>query len=228
MQLSNFRDGWLPRLRTALPQRIDKFVCNNLCAYFGLQLSSTHPVSRESIVHKVVRELNARMTARVLLMRSLGIPFTGSSAVIRNRTLVTLNKTSDFIQGVKPLNALRHASRSYVNRNGYLSLLNYNSSNIPFHQLPKYPSPIVTVQNRYFSSQNNDGSDDGSNNEPASGNISNLGGAGDQGGPVIHSLPATMTVPETWPNVPVIAINRNPVFPRFIKIIEVILLFQHT
>ncbi|XP_046441965.1 lon protease homolog, mitochondrial-like isoform X2 [Daphnia pulex] len=162
------------------------------------------------------------MTARVLLMRSLGIPFTGSSTVIRNRTLVTLNKTSDVMQGVKPLDSLRHTSRSYINRKGYLSLLNYNSNIIPLHQLPRYPSPVVTVQNRYFSSQSNDGSDDGNNNEPASGNISNLGGAGDQGsGPVIHSLPATMTVPETWPNVPVIAINRNPVFPRFIKIIEV-------
>ncbi|MPC52178.1 Lon protease, mitochondrial [Portunus trituberculatus] len=40
-------------------------------------------------------------------------------------------------------------------------------------------------------------------------------------GPVMHNLPATMAVPEVWPNVPVIAINRNPVFPRFIKIIEV-------
>jgi len=29
-------------------------------------------------------------------------------------------------------------------------------------------------------------------------------------------------VPEIWPNVPVIAINRNPVFPRFIKIIEIV------
>lgn len=36
-----------------------------------------------------------------------------------------------------------------------------------------------------------------------------------------QNLPATMTVPEYWPNLPVIAINRNPVFPRFIKIIEV-------
>jgi hypothetical protein len=117
------------------------------------------------------------MTARVLLMRSLGIPLTGSSTVIRNRTLVTLNKTSDVMQGVKPLNSLRHTSRSYINRKGYLSLLNYNSNIIPLHQLPRYPSPVVTVQNRYFSSQSNDGSDDGNNNEPASGNISNLGGA---------------------------------------------------
>ncbi|XP_054159563.1 lon protease homolog, mitochondrial-like [Oppia nitens] len=32
---------------------------------------------------------------------------------------------------------------------------------------------------------------------------------------------AAITVPEEWPEVPVIAINRNPVFPRFIKIIEI-------
>ncbi|GLV31920.1 Lon protease [Carabus blaptoides fortunei] len=34
-------------------------------------------------------------------------------------------------------------------------------------------------------------------------------------------LPATVAVPEVWPHVPVIAINRNLVFPRFIKLIEV-------
>lgn len=34
-------------------------------------------------------------------------------------------------------------------------------------------------------------------------------------------LPATVAVPDVWPHVPVIAINRNIVFPRFIKLIEV-------
>lgn len=34
-------------------------------------------------------------------------------------------------------------------------------------------------------------------------------------------LPATVAVPEVWPQVPVIAINRNPVFPRFIKLLEI-------
>jgi len=34
----------------------------------------------------------------------------------------------------------------------------------------------------------------------------------------------TTTVPEHFPNIPVIAISRNPVFPRFIKMIEVGLL----
>lgn len=30
-----------------------------------------------------------------------------------------------------------------------------------------------------------------------------------------------MTVPDVWPIVPVIAVSRNPVFPKFIKIVEV-------
>ncbi|XP_008556904.1 lon protease homolog, mitochondrial isoform X1 [Microplitis demolitor] len=34
------------------------------------------------------------------------------------------------------------------------------------------------------------------------------------------TLPATVVVPEVWPHVPVIAISRHPVFPRFIKLIE--------
>lgn len=34
-------------------------------------------------------------------------------------------------------------------------------------------------------------------------------------------LPATVAIPEVWPHLPVIAIRRNPVFPRFMKIVEV-------
>lgn len=34
-------------------------------------------------------------------------------------------------------------------------------------------------------------------------------------------LPATVAIPEVWPHLPVIATRRNPVFPRFMKIIEV-------
>lgn len=44
---------------------------------------------------------------------------------------------------------------------------------------------------------------------------------GEQSGDYPASLPATVVVPEVWPHVPVIAINRNPVFPRFIKLIEI-------
>lgn len=34
-------------------------------------------------------------------------------------------------------------------------------------------------------------------------------------------LPATVAVPDVWPHLPVIAISRNIVFPRFIKLVEV-------
>lgn len=39
--------------------------------------------------------------------------------------------------------------------------------------------------------------------------------------PPSNHLPATVAVPEVWPHLPVIATRRNPVFPRFMKIIEV-------
>lgn len=39
---------------------------------------------------------------------------------------------------------------------------------------------------------------------------------------VVHqALPATVVVPDVWPHVPLIAVNRNPLFPRFIKLIDV-------
>lgn len=39
--------------------------------------------------------------------------------------------------------------------------------------------------------------------------------------PVQTHLPATVAIPEVWPHLPVIATRRNPVFPRFMKILEV-------
>eukprot|EP00095_Tigriopus_kingsejongensis_P004535 maker-scaffold1655_size32039-snap-gene-0.9 protein:Tk04535 transcript:maker-scaffold1655_size32039-snap-gene-0.9-mRNA-1 annotation:"lon protease mitochondrial isoform x2" len=52
---------------------------------------------------------------------------------------------------------------------------------------------------------------------------------GDDGPPAAASaaptsspnVPATQIIPEEWPNVPVIAINKHPVFPKFVKIIEI-------
>ena len=44
-----------------------------------------------------------------------------------------------------------------------------------------------------------------------------------QQGPVGGSpgVPMTPQVPEHWPIVPVLAVNKHPVFPKFIKIVEV-------
>lgn len=39
--------------------------------------------------------------------------------------------------------------------------------------------------------------------------------------PVQTHLPATVAIPEVWPHLPLIATRRNPVFPRFMKILEV-------
>lgn len=49
------------------------------------------------------------------------------------------------------------------------------------------------------------------------------GAGGSSGGgesPVITAL-TPMTIPDVFPHLPLIAVTRNPVFPRFIKIIEV-------
>lgn len=46
------------------------------------------------------------------------------------------------------------------------------------------------------------------------------GNAGGGESPVITAL-TPMTIPDVFPHLPLIAVTRNPVFPRFIKIIEV-------
>jgi Lon-like ATP-dependent protease len=37
----------------------------------------------------------------------------------------------------------------------------------------------------------------------------------------VSSLPSAQTIPEVWPVLPIVAVNRHPVFPKFIKIVEV-------
>lgn len=46
------------------------------------------------------------------------------------------------------------------------------------------------------------------------------GSSGGGEGPIITAL-TPMTIPDVFPHLPLIAVTRNPVFPRFIKIIEV-------
>lgn len=63
--------------------------------------------------------------------------------------------------------------------------------------------------------------------ESSSPNDDDPGGDGaESGSPNMHITALTpMMVPEVFPNVPLIAVSRNPVFPRFIKIIEVVIYF---
>ncbi|KAL0611882.1 Lon protease-like protein, mitochondrial [Plecturocebus cupreus] len=62
-----------------------------------------------------------------------------------------------------------------------------------------------------------DDASEGGAEEGAGGTGSSAGGGE---GPVITAL-TPMTIPDVFPHLPLIAITRNPVFPRFIKIIEV-------
>ena len=69
---------------------------------------------------------------------------------------------------------------------------------------------------RCFSSNPNDNSDELSDSDlAATPNVSSPGGG------FATSALSPINIPDYFPNVPVIAINRNPVFPKFVKLIEV-------
>lgn len=80
------------------------------------------------------------------------------------------------------------------------------------------------IQAAAFCSQKKD---DDPNNASSSSNDD--GGDSDGPEPALQTYPTSqqmgaltpMTVPEIWPTVPLVAVSRNPVFPKFIKIIEV-------
>ncbi|XP_012501667.1 PREDICTED: lon protease homolog, mitochondrial [Propithecus coquereli] len=86
--------------------------------------------------------------------------------------------------------------------------------------------PTTAGQWRGFWEANSRGGGAFSGGEDASegGSEEGAGGAGGSAGggegPVITAL-TPMTIPDVFPHLPLIAITRNPVFPRFIKIIEV-------
>ena len=62
--------------------------------------------------------------------------------------------------------------------------------------------------------------EDGGDSAGSGGEESGGDGGAPYTGPQMTAL-TPMMVPEVFPNVPLIAVSRNPVFPRFIKIIEV-------
>lgn len=85
---------------------------------------------------------------------------------------------------------------------------------------PPTPGPLA-IQRRMFG---NSGSGTGFSGEddaesPGGGEPAGDGGVPGTGAQMTALTP--MMVPEVFPNVPLIAVCRNPVFPRFIKIIEV-------
>lgn len=89
---------------------------------------------------------------------------------------------------------------------------------IPMHTRPRWG--YVTASGRCFST-NRLGNDDGSGDDEGRQPRQATGRENSDEYSTHHSLPATVVVPEVWPHLPFIAVNRNPVFPRFIKLIEV-------
>lgn len=84
------------------------------------------------------------------------------------------------------------------------------------------PRPYM-IQSRMFgnhASGTGFSGEDGGESQGSGGEESGGDGGVPYNGPQMTAL-TPMMVPEVFPNVPLIAVSRNPVFPRFIKIIEV-------
>ncbi|XP_075997730.1 lon protease homolog, mitochondrial [Genypterus blacodes] len=88
--------------------------------------------------------------------------------------------------------------------------------------VPSYRSNFIL--DRAFSNRSSGAAgfsgEDGGESAGSGGEESGGDGRGSYNGAQMTAL-TPMMVPEVFPNVPLIAVNRNPVFPRFIKIIEV-------
>lgn len=101
-------------------------------------------------------------------------------------------------------------SRTYVPTTSFMSMRNYSSS-VP---------PSSDDDGKDDSDDGNDGKDSKSPDiviEATESTDINSKSTVLPGGGALSAL----TVPDNFPNVPIIAVNRNPVFPKFIKMIEV-------
>ncbi|CAH1961911.1 unnamed protein product [Acanthoscelides obtectus] len=133
--------------------------------------------------------------------------------------LVNLSRNSRLLSNLSKRH-LRRVSRSLsengtltsntkcrINRNETLKNTLFSSSTSSRLLKNNIANPKFLAAARFCSTKNPDGSDEdaGAPHEEESFN---------------PQLPATVAVPEVWPHVPVIAISKNIVFPRFIKLIE--------
>ena len=108
---------------------------------------------------------------------------------------------------------------SFVKRAPGLSVLSSGSNVYRLNQsnaLLSQSSLTFASQVRAYSSSADQGSDDEAESDPPTVEPETVS-------ETIYPMGAltSMAVPEVFPNVPVIAISRNPVFPLFVKMIEV-------
>lgn len=121
------------------------------------------------------------------------------------------------------LSSLRHFTKPNLARNLSTNSFLSKTSNLKcnpsipttstcsfLHRNAVFVSPIVSA--RYSTKKSPDEELEDELAEEAAASSSDFG----------HThLPATVAIPEVWPHLPVIATKRNPVFPRFMKILEV-------
>lgn len=127
----------------------------------------------------------------------------GNVAFARKRILVSTSSSSapSFV----------NSRRSLLTASRYLDSTRRLDGTNHFSNL----SSSYRVSKRFFS----DGSSDDPTFRPDSPvPPGGIGGGGD--GPSMMAL-SPMTVPDYFPNIPLLAVTRNPVFPKFIKMIEV-------
>lgn len=85
---------------------------------------------------------------------------------------------------------------------------------------PPTPGPLA-MQMRMFGNSGSGTGFSGEDDAEGPGGEEPAGHGGVPGTEAQMTALTPMMVPEVFPNVPLIAVSRNPVFPRFIKIIEV-------
>jgi hypothetical protein len=94
----------------------------------------------------------------------------------------------------------------------------YNKNQINYNQISYLHTSLKVLQND--NNNNNNNNDDNINNDdlvlPPMGSPPLM--------PTMNAL-APIQIPDFFPKVPLIAVSRNPLFPRFIKMIEVRIIF---
>ena len=126
-----------------------------------------------------------------------------------------------------------HHTRSITSLNGTFSAKQYNhkclfsKADLVFSDISARQRALdihfsrqrsVFMLNRWFSSNGSEG-EGGQESPPSGGGDASASPQPDLIFPGVALTP--LQIPEVFPKVPVIAINRNPVFPRFVKMIEV-------
>lgn len=139
------------------------------------------------------------------------------------------NKSKTWLEGERSLHQKNHwtptaARICCYSRHGSAGvLLQHQTSNSILHRGYGFSNPTgLAYYSSLSSGQSSDG--DGENDSDSEKDDPEPEIVADDPPPSTNypmSALTTMSVPDVFPNVPVIAIGRNPVFPRFVKMIEV-------